>query len=176
MLEMVLSVLAALGGGAVIIAGFAHWLGNLWAKRLIQNEKSKLDLEIESYKVKLKKSEFIFEKQYEAASELTAMIRKFLPPLRYPEMEWGDACDEIAQDFESIIVELERFLSTHGAILDKETRNLLSNSIGLASQAKFDVDGGEVSHQANSAANDVYNKLVKAEENLIKEVQGQIGT
>lgn len=176
MLEMVLSVLAALGGGAVIIAGFAHWLGNLWAKRLIQNEKSKLDLEIESYKVKLKKSEFIFEKQYEAASELTAMIRKFLPPLRYPEMDWGDACDEIAQDFESIITELERFLSKHGAILDKETRNLLSNSIGLASQAKFDVDGGEVSHQANRAANDVYNKLIKAEENLIKEVQGQIGT
>lgn len=176
MLEMVLSVLAALGGGAVIIAGFAHWLGNLWAKRLIQNEKSKLDLEIESYKVKLKKSEFIFEKQYEAASELTSMIRKFLPPLRDPEMDWSDACDEIAHNFERIIAELEKFLSKHGAILDKETRNLLSNSIGMASQGKFNVDGNKVSDKANTDANNVYDKLIKAEENLIKEVQGQIGT
>jgi hypothetical protein len=176
MLEIILSILAALGGGAVIIAGFTHWLGNIWAKRLIQNEKSKLDLEIEAYKVKLKKSEFIFEKQYEAASELTAMIRKLLPPLRFPEMEWCDACDEIAQDFERIIAELESFLSKHGAILDKETRNLLSNSVGLASQASFDVYGDEVPHSASDVASDVYNKLVQAEENLIKQVMGQVGT
>jgi len=73
MLEIVLSVLGALGGGAVIIGGFAHWLGNLWAKRLIQGEKAKLDTELESYKVKLKKSEFIFQKEFEAASELVEL-------------------------------------------------------------------------------------------------------
>ena len=93
MLEIVLSVLGALGGGALIIGGFAHWLGNLWAKRLIQEEKAKLDLDIESHKVKLRKSEFLFEKEYEAVSEFVALLRSILPRHSYPDMDWCEACD-----------------------------------------------------------------------------------
>ncbi len=54
------AILGSLGGGVLIVGAFTKWLGDLWATRLIQNEKKKLDEEMESYKIKLKKSEFIF--------------------------------------------------------------------------------------------------------------------
>lgn len=81
------AILGSLGGGVLIVGAFANWLGDLWAKRLIQKEKKKLDEEIESYKVKLKKSEFIFQKEFEAASELVGLIRSFLPKYNHPQMD-----------------------------------------------------------------------------------------
>lgn len=41
------SVIAYLGGGAVVVLGFSSWLGKLWAKRI-------LDKEIEELKNKYK--------------------------------------------------------------------------------------------------------------------------
>lgn len=185
MFETVMNVLVALGGGTVIIGAFTYWLGNLWTKRLIQNEKTKLDqfiqhekmkldLEIESHKVRLKKSEFIFEKQYAAASELTAIIRSILPPLLHPDMDWGDACDEIAYNFDNIIRLLEDYLCKHGAILKDEIKESFSRSIGIASQSKFEVIDGEVSSSANKSANDIFNLLLEAEKKITEQVHDQV--
>lgn len=33
-------ILASFGGGAVIIIGLSSWLGNLWAKRILQSERA----------------------------------------------------------------------------------------------------------------------------------------
>lgn len=178
------TIIGALGGGAGIIFGMSSWLGKVWAARLMENEKAKFskDLElikssltrdVESYKIKLKKSEFIFEKQYEAASELVALIREFLPPLLHQDMDWDEACDEIARDFESISEKLERYLSRHGAILDDTPKNLLSQVIGIASYHKFDVTSSDIPIEASRAANDLYNNLLNAEKYLTKQVVGQ---
>lgn len=35
------AILAALGGGAVIVAGFSAWLGRMWADRLMEKERAK---------------------------------------------------------------------------------------------------------------------------------------
>lgn len=72
------AVLASLGGGAVIIFAFSNWLGKVWANRLMERDRAQYEREIESlksellrdtesYKVKLRKSEFIFQKEFEAA-------------------------------------------------------------------------------------------------------------
>ncbi len=34
------AVIASFGGGALIVAAFSHWLGNIWAKRMLQNERA----------------------------------------------------------------------------------------------------------------------------------------
>ena len=176
MLEIVLSVLGALGGGALIIGGFAHWLGNLWAKRLIQDEKAKLDLEIESHKVKLRKSEFLFEKEYEAVSEFVALLRSILPRHSYPDMDWYEACDHIAHDFGKIEHKINDYLTTHGAVLSDEVVDLLVTALGVAGETQFEITSPEVPSSANKAANTLYEKLHDAEQKLLEKLHGQIST
>jgi hypothetical protein len=176
MLEIVLSVLAALGGGAVIIGGFAHWLGNVWAKRLIQDEKAKLDTELESYKVRLKKSEFIFQKEFEAASELVAYVQSILPEHYMPEMIWHDACEDIALNLGTIETDLRRYLGKHGAILTDIAANNIETCIYLAGCTKHEVTGPDIPASGSKAADNIFNKLKEAEKSLIEQVRGQSST
>lgn len=34
------AIIASLGGGAIIVAAFANWLGGIWAKRMLQTERA----------------------------------------------------------------------------------------------------------------------------------------
>ena len=174
--KIALTILASLGGGAIIVGGFAQWLGNLWATRLIENEKKKLEKDFESYRVKLKKSEFIFQKEYEAASEFVALTRSFLPTYSHPEMDWYDACDEIAHNFGNIEIALNNYISKHGAILKKEVKDSLSLCIGIAGGNKFNIDAPEISTEVNDSANVLYKKLHVIEEELLNQVHSQSTT
>ena len=73
------AIFGSLGGGAVLVLALSSWLGKVWANRILEGDKAKYaqaleDLksrylqDIEKYKTSLKKSEFIFEKGYQAAS------------------------------------------------------------------------------------------------------------
>ena len=50
-LEDILKIVAAIaisfGGGAAIIIGLSNWLGNLWARRILQTENAKFQAELE---------------------------------------------------------------------------------------------------------------------------------
>ncbi|HDZ8982160.1 hypothetical protein ACET6Z_16475 [Aeromonas veronii] len=186
-LEISGAILAALGGGAAIIFGFSSWLGKVWASRLMEREKaehahaleslrSKLTHETESYKVKLKKSEFLFEKEFEAASEFVSLRRSFLPTYSNPGMDWYEACDEISHSFGKIESELGKYLSKHGAILSEEVKDLISFSEGTAAENKFDISGPEVPQSANKAADEMFEKLNEAEKRLIAQVRSQSST
>jgi|GEM_PF-5997416 len=47
------AVIASLGGGALIVAAFSHWLGGIWAKRMLQNERAKHSEKLEELKQEL---------------------------------------------------------------------------------------------------------------------------
>ncbi|MFT7006761.1 MAG: hypothetical protein ACJAXJ_001269 [Colwellia sp.] len=186
-LELSGVILGTLGGGAVIVFGFSSWLGKVWAYRLMEKEKadharelesfrSKLMLDTESHKVKLKKSEFIFQKEYEAASEFVSLKRSFLPTYSHPNMEWYDVCDKIAQDFHKIESAVGSFISNHGAVLNKEVKDLLSYSIGIAGENKFDITRQEVPRTANDAADKLFENLERAEKCMIEQVHSQSST
>lgn len=178
LLEIVLSVLAALGGGAIIIGGFAHWLGSLWAKRLIQSEKSKLDLEIESYKVKLKKSEFLFEKQYTSTSEFIVIANSILPRTReYRNMTWDEICGHIVKNFSIIEVRLSDYLVTHAAVLPSEVVDSIKICIDTAGCKKFDVhDPLNINNEEIESANYIYDKIKEVEKILINKLHEQTST
>lgn len=167
------AILGSLGGGVLIVGAFTKWLGDLWVKRLIQNEKKILDEEMESYKIKLKKSEFIFQKEFEAASELVALIRSFLPAYSHSQMDWYDACDEIAHDFNKIELRLGAYLSKHGAVLKENVVDLIGTCIAIAGENKFEIASPEVPIVANDAANNLYNKLKEAEKIVLQQVHSQ---
>jgi hypothetical protein len=76
--EIAGKILASLGRAVVLLFAFSNWLGKVWAGRLREDEKARYarDLEAlrkqflldaEKYKTALKKSEFLFQKEYEAA-------------------------------------------------------------------------------------------------------------
>jgi hypothetical protein len=50
------AVLAALGGGGIIVAAFSGWLGKLWAEKLMAKEKAKYENELAELKSRLERS------------------------------------------------------------------------------------------------------------------------
>lgn len=178
-------ILGSIGGGAAIIFGFSNWLGKVWANRLMVEEKAKFSRDLESlkselvrenesHKIKLKKSEFIFEKEFKAVSELAVLIKGILPPFRHQDMDWGEACDEIAQNFASIHKVIDNFLSLHGPVLGQDVKVLLSEAGVLATHHQFDVTSiGDVPSDANKAADELYKKLLESEKILLAKVHGQ---
>ena len=183
--EIASAVLISVGGAAGILFVFSSWLGKVWAERILSKEKAKnaedieafkkqLVLETESHKVRLKKSEHIFAREFDAASALVALVRDISPRHRQPTMDWSDACDDIAQDFGKIESQIGTYLRSHGAVLDQSVRDVLSSCMALAGESKFDVFEGEVSREANEAADQLYTKLQEAESALIVQVNSQI--
>ncbi|MFA0332417.1 hypothetical protein AB4526_25745 [Vibrio cyclitrophicus] len=185
LLTLSAAILGSLGGGAAIIFGCSSWLGKVWANRLMEKEKSvhaqdleslrsKLALENESFKIKMKKSELIFQKEYEAASEFLALKQSYLPAYKFAEMEWYNACDEIAQDFDKIEISLNKFLSQHGAVLIPDVREKLSASIGIAGEHKFEAKSRvEVPLHINKIADGLYANLTEIENSLLEKVHSQ---
>ena len=48
-----MQVVGYFGGAAVVILSLSRWLGGIWSKRIIQNEKARIDIELEIEKVRL---------------------------------------------------------------------------------------------------------------------------
>lgn len=178
-------ILATLGSGGVIVFALSSWLGKVWANRLMAREilqhskdletlRNELHRDIESYKIKLKKSEVIFDKEIESASNLVALIRGFLPTNRYPNMDWHEACDEIAHNFERIESSLNDFLSRYGAVLPDEVMADIISCIGIAGEEKFEVMScPEVSPRSNKVADDLFKRLSEAESSMLAHVKSQ---
>tara|TARA_R110002049_G_scaffold308857_1_gene514520 strand:+ start:1359 stop:1907 length:549 start_codon:yes stop_codon:yes gene_type:complete len=47
------AVIASLGGSALLLAAFSNWLGGIWAKRMLQNERAKHSETLENIKKEL---------------------------------------------------------------------------------------------------------------------------
>ncbi len=51
--KVALAVIGSLGGGALIVAAFANWLGGIWAKKMLQNERALHSEKLENLKKEL---------------------------------------------------------------------------------------------------------------------------
>lgn len=181
-------ILASLGGGVAIVFGFSSWFGKIWANKLMEKDKAgyardleslknELLLETESYKIRLKKSEIIFQKQFEAASEFVALNRSFLPPHTSPDMDWHEACDDIARNFDKIEFELNSYISKHGAVLGDNVIRLLTSAQAIAAEKKFRFsDSPFPSTDANQGADMLVKKCDSAEQLLLEMVHSQAST
>jgi hypothetical protein len=184
LLELSAAVLASIGGASLLLFAMSNWLGKVWADRLMRREtaefsrdlealKNKFLLDAESHKVKLKKSEFLFAKEVEATSALVSIFRGLLPRHAWPDMDWYDACDFIATNFDKIERTLDNYLATHGAVVDDEVVNHISRCVGIAGSNKFGISSDAVSAEANKAANELYEELKQAEEKMLKHIRQQ---
>lgn len=174
------AILTSLGGGTLIVGLLIKWLGDLWAERLIQTEKKLLDEGLESYKIKLKKSEFLFQKEFEAVSEFIALFHSFWPKHKYIDYEFHDALCDISNDSQKIEEELESFLIKHSAVLGEEVVDLISDCICIACDNKLKIKSlnrlDEVPDEVLSASRDLMEKLKKSQSVLLDKVHSQSST
>ena len=166
------------------MAGLSSWLSEVWSNRIaeklratnahdLEQAKAALLHEVESHKIRLKKSEFLFQKEFEAACSFSAFMRSLLPGFNHPDMEWYEVCDEIAQSFGSIEQKLEQFFSEFSVALTEEERTILSDAISDAGYSKFEVIDEDVSRESNEAAGILYDKLKDFNSKLIARVRDQ---
>jgi hypothetical protein len=178
-------LVAALGGVSILVFGLSNYFGKLFADRFIETKKAELSAEnerlkgelsreIETHRIRLKKSETFFQMELDATSKFVALRRGMMPRHHTPQMDWYDACDDIALQFESLKNQLSDFIATYGAVLSDEAVDLVSDCIGIAGSNKFDVSIDKVSATANSAASDLYDKAAKAEQRMLSELRSQI--
>ena len=86
-----------------------------------------------------------------------ALIQSIQPTFAHPEMDWYEACDQIALSFGEHEKTLERFLGKHGAVLSEATRQKLGRCISLAAQGKFHVSVDvDVNQQVNNMVDNFY--------------------
>lgn len=174
--SIVATFIVSLGGGGAIVLGLSHWIGKMLADRYVEKLKSEIQQEIESYKTKLRKSEFLFQKEFEAASEFMVLKQSLMPKYRFPDMEWHDACEDFAGKFAKVEKELERYMATHGAALNQEAVDRLSAAIQQASSGKFEVRQEDVTKEGIEMAENVMNELEETEKELRQAVRSQSST
>jgi len=185
------SVLLAFGGNTALLAVLAFIAKSLFEKLIVRDTrvfeselKSKTDSEIErlksdmarnieSYKIKLKKSEILFEHELAAASEYSSLFYSIFPGYKHPDMDWYDAWETIAFDFKRIEALLQDCMFKHGAILNDEERSILGKARANAGFGKFDITDGEVSIESVEKAKITYDMLDDLKSKLINRVRAQ---
>jgi hypothetical protein len=70
-------------------------------------------------------------------------------------MDWYEACDGIAHNFNKIELRLDEYLSRHGAVLRDNVVDLISSCIAIAGENKFEITSPEAPREANNAADDL---------------------
>jgi hypothetical protein len=180
-----LAIISSVGGGAVIVTWFSSWFGKVWANRILEADKHKYASELESLRdnfireadrqrTSLKKSEFIFQKEFEAASEFVALARAMDPQHLHPDVDWSDALEQIASSLDSHQRTIEKFMAKYGAVLSEEAESHLRTCLARATDGKFEVhDNGESSGGGLQHADDFYKALLAAEKALIATFRAQ---
>ena len=171
------TVLLSIGGGGVIVLGLANWIGKILANKYVEKLKHEIQQELESHKTRLRKSEFLFQKEFEAASTFISLHRGLLPRYRLPEMEWREACADFALSFDHVEKTLESYIASHGAALKRDTLERLASAKTKAAWGKLDVHpNSEVSSREVQLAEEVMTTLQEVENELCQAVRSQSDT
>jgi len=132
------------------------------------------DRHLEKYKSRLKLSEALFQRQFEALSDLYTLALSIEPTRTDPAMDWGEACDHIAGEFSTLEKRVEDYLATHSAVLPREVKEKLRNAELLCSDGKFEItETDKVSVEGNRMANDFFDAVHAAIEALQAHVDSQ---
>ena len=158
-----MSFLSGLAG-----VGVGSWLGKLWLGKLLQEGKAKLDLQVESHKTSLRKSEFLFEREFEATLTLSSLLREILPSPWHVDVDYEDACEYLAPSLGDLAKKVEHYLNLHSAALTPDALKLVVSARRVANLGKLE-DGGD-----SKAARTLLDNLSAAESLMRKALRGQV--
>ena len=167
------AVVVTVGAAGGLAVGVAKSVAKLMAKTYVEQVKHELRQETESYRTKLRKSEFLFEKEFEAASEFIDLHRRLSPKIRYPDEEWDEAVNRFGSNLEQVEQDIGEYLSVHGAALQEPAQSMVRNALDKAEYGKFEWHEDE---PARRIAEDVLNRLKEIEAELLRAVWAQSST
>ena len=152
-----------------------NWIAEFLANKYLEKRKHEMQQELESHKTKLRKSEFLFQKEFDAASAFISLSHELLPDRKYSEMECRDTSKDLAQNFELVENALNSYIATHGAALKNETLERLISTKRLASNSRlqFEVSGQDSPQTSIRCAGKVMKALKEIEKELRQTVQSQ---
>lgn len=148
--------------------------------RHLEDYKSQLSREVERLKVSLKNSETFFSRQLEALTKLRRIFRRLVPKKRTPDMDWHEACEEMAHSFSLHADDLDEFLCAYGAVLPNEVLKKIESAISLATDGTFQFEWNskacepEASREAIETAEHLYEAVKEAVSALQEAVDAQV--
>jgi hypothetical protein len=174
--------LTAIGGAflvrALVKSGIEEAV-KLNFSRHLEDYKSQLTRELEKLKSSLKNSESFFSHQLIALTELRRLFRHLVPRKTTPDMDWHEACDEIAHGFSSHADSIDEFLCKHEAVLTNDVIKLLEGAASTATDGIFEftwdtTEGPNASDKAIKMAQELYDALRDAVAALQIAVDAQV--
>jgi len=175
--ETILTILGMVGFASVsmgfvlktyLTTGIKESIGSIYKKKL------------EEHKFLLKNSEKIFEYKLNASKALYKILHDILPKRNNPEMEWSEACEEIASSFSAHEKALDEFLCNYQSTLSDEILERVKRAVSACSDGGFEfywsssMDEPACSETGKDKADELYNALSEAVDLLRKEVNEMI--
>ncbi len=150
--------------GAAIVAVLFGWVAKV---------------KFEGYKIKLQKSEFLFQKEYEAIVGLSALIIDITPVYQPNIMDGKEGYYEyFAEKYDLTNKLLREYLRKYSPVLDEEVKALLVISNNdmekYAVERHEDYDSSSISAEAIDAAKTILKNLAEAEKKLHDNLYEQI--
>jgi hypothetical protein len=181
------AILTSVGGASAIILGMSSWLGKVWADRLMRKEtrrfteeleglKNQLLMQSETHKLRLRKSEILFQKELDAVSAFSTLYRGLQPTYQYPDMDADDYSDHIAIKFESTEASLMSYPAEYDIVLEDAVIQLIERCINLCGIYKYEATMGNASHSAREAAKELVASMLEARNKLIFSLKNQAAT
>ena len=172
-LTIVGSALGAAGISALIIGVFLKNALNTTINEVVGNIYKK---KLEDHKFLLKNSELVFKFKLDASKSLFKILHDILPRRSNPDMDWEDACEEIASSFSQHEEALYIFLCEYQATLSTDILIRVKSAITACSEGRFEFDwdsSGQSTVPSKSGkekADELYKVLNEAVEILRAEV------
>lgn len=179
-----LKAVAALGGVAAVAGAVAKSVSDHASKKWLQENKGKLDealethkaalaKETEAHKLTLKRQELLFARELEAADAFMAVWRKIWPQSSRPNMDWHEACEDVALRLGTVEKLLEDYLERHSVAIGTSVREKIEKAHSQAASEKFFDDGPDVQPPALAvkAAEHVLEALTDARDRVLSDLR-----
>lgn len=172
---LTVSGVAAVGGGFLVrtlVKSGIEEAVKLNFSRHLEDYKSELSSELEKLKVSLRNSETFFSHQLAALTDLRSLFRRIMPKKSLPDMDWHEACEEMAHSFSKHAGAIGEFLCKHEAVLPSDVIKKLDSAASIATDGTFEFtwnrhDGLETTKDAPDMANEMWH-LIKESVNLLQ--------
>lgn len=179
-----LSAVVAVGGVGAISAGVAKLVSDHMSQRWLQENKGKLDQalethrselakETETYRLTLKRQELIYQRELEAGDAFMKVWRVIYPQYRFPNMDWHDACEDVAGVLGKVETVLENYLESHTVAISPTVRELIESARSEAASEKFVDQGPDTTppRSAVDAAEKVLDALRDARDQILTDLR-----
>jgi hypothetical protein len=175
--EIIMSILGAASFSAV---GTAFVLKVFLEAGIKESISSVYKKQLEDHKFLLKNSEIVFKYKLDSSKSLYTILHSILPKKSYPDMDWDEACEEIASSFSKHEKALDKFLCDYQSTLSSQVLTRVKKAISACSDGQFEfywdssISDAVCTGTARENANELYKALSEAVELIRKEVHEMI--